>query len=198
MSVQSGNGAGFHAPLQVIEKQVSNVRALPVAQDSYYHISTTTQQNNQIKAVYDQQLAGSKKGEKYNIADNNCETTLQGALSAGRTGVILDAVPTYNLLVLPLQGIKKVSPKALPGKISELNAHNSGFCGLRLFFRVLVLSCQIQLGRLATRHNTPAFSHRNYPPGNSDFGDPQNVGAFSGYFARFGCHCRGARLRSRV
>ena len=116
LSVESGNGSGFHAPLKVLESPVSNVRALPTAQDRYYHISTTPKQNGQIKAVYDQQRAGSAKGEKYNILDNNCETTLQSALQAGSTGVLLDAIPTYNLLVLPIQGVKQITPKALPGK----------------------------------------------------------------------------------
>ncbi|MCL5258399.1 MAG: DUF6531 domain-containing protein [Firmicutes bacterium] len=84
-SVQSRNGAAF-GPMKVIQHNV-NVGSLPQSQNVYFHLSTTSAQDAEIKSVYGAQNAS---GKRYNIFDNNCITTARDALNkAGLPGTLL-------------------------------------------------------------------------------------------------------------
>ncbi|HET9393082.1 MAG TPA: DUF6531 domain-containing protein [Candidatus Rubrimentiphilum sp.] len=112
LSAESSTGAPFGSTIGIHETRVSNVNSLPTEGHHYYHVSTSTAQDNAIKSVYDQHDKASKQGEHYNLLTNNCETTAQQALDKGRVDVGLSGIPNVNRL-LPAVGV----PEVLPNKI---------------------------------------------------------------------------------
>ena len=108
LSVQSSNGRAF-GPMHVTQKPVGDVRQLSTHGNMYFHITTTQRQNNLIRSAYSQAQTAAAHGARYNIIDNNCETTLQSALHHAGTGIQLDRVPTSNQYTLPVQGRCKLT-----------------------------------------------------------------------------------------
>jgi hypothetical protein len=87
MSLQSSTGAPWGATAQVVIKAV-NVKDLPAAGNVYFHLATNRSQELKMLNVYlKHQQQAAQKGEKYDLADNNCADTAEHALdSAGIPG----------------------------------------------------------------------------------------------------------------
>jgi hypothetical protein len=83
LSVQSGTGGIFGAPVRVIEKHIADVRSLPTNDNNkYYYVHTTAEQNNEIRSIYDGEQASQSTGGHYNIITNDCATAAQEGLNA--------------------------------------------------------------------------------------------------------------------
>ncbi len=108
LSAESGDGKPI-GPMSVVETPVANIRSLPsVAGTTYYHLSTTSAQNQQMQKAYD-----TKKGGTYNLGNNNCDVTAQQALRAAGFRIELNPIPALNASGLPKQGAARTDPSSI-------------------------------------------------------------------------------------
>jgi hypothetical protein len=96
---------------KVTVTRFSDVRSLPTAGHDYFHVSTTNRQNSIIEDAY-----ASHSHDKYNLLDNNCRTTAQGALQeAGADTDLMDGPDPR--IDADLDGVLRFIEKIEPSKI---------------------------------------------------------------------------------